>query len=80
MPVAVKRRITRAEARAYRARWQAVNAAERSELRAASAEDKLRQLAALMASVEQMGWSEALAAEEAVARERWARLRRAYGV
>jgi hypothetical protein len=39
---------------------------------------KFRQLAALRASVDQLAWSEALAAEEAEVRERWRRLREAY--
>lgn len=78
--IVVKSRLTKAQARAFVARWRAVNAAEIRELRAASVERKLRQLAALMASAEQLGWTEALAAEEAVVRERWRRLRQAYGV
>jgi hypothetical protein len=39
----------------------------------------LRQLAALMASAETMGWTEALAAEEAEVRDRWNRLRAIFG-
>lgn len=73
-------RLTRAEARAYRRRWARANAAEIAELRATDPEQKLRQLAVLMASVDQMGWSEPLEAEVAAVRERWTRLRRAYAV
>lgn len=62
------------------ARWRAVRAAEIEALREASPEQKLRQLAALMASVRKLGWGEVLAADEAAAREQWSRLRRAYGV
>ncbi len=76
----MKRRLKPSEARAFRERWRIVNAAEREELQATPPEIKLRQLAALMASVAQLGWTEALAAEEAEVRERWNRLRRAYGV
>lgn len=76
----MKRRLNPTEARAFRARWALVNAAEREELQATPPAVKLRQLAALMASVAQLGWTEALAAEEAEVRERWNRLRRAYGV
>lgn len=76
----MKRRLTRAEARGFAARWQRVHAAERDELRATPVAVKLRQLAALMASVDQLGWSEALAAGEEEVRERWQRLRKAYRV
>ncbi len=75
-----KPRMTKAEGRAFVARWKRVHEAEREELRRTPPEVKLRQLAALMASVEQLGWSEALAAGEEVVRERWKRLRKAYGV
>jgi len=40
--------------------------------------DKFRQVAALLASARKLGWAEALAAEEDLVRERWARLRREY--
>ncbi len=71
----LKKALTRAEAQAFRARWEMVNAAEQVELQATSFDRKLRQLAALMASVEPLGWTEALAAEEAEVRNRWNRLR-----
>lgn len=67
--------ITTAQAKAFQERWLAVNAAERDELRLTSMATKANQLASLMASVDQMGWSESLAEEEAVARARWAMLR-----
>jgi hypothetical protein len=54
-----------------------VNAAERTELLATPLDRKLRQLAALMTSVQSLGWTEALAAEEAEVRTRWNRLRAA---
>ena len=73
-------RMTKEDADAFRARWKLVNHAEREELRATPVEVKFRQLAALMASVEQLGWTQALAEEEAEVRERWNRLRKAYGV
>jgi hypothetical protein len=62
------------EARAFKARWALVNAAEREELQATSLGLKLAQLAALMSSVDQLGWTESLAAEEDVVRDRWLRL------
>ena len=73
-------RITKAQALAYWTRWQTVNAAERVELQATPIAHKLRQLAALMASVKKLGWTESLAGEEAQVRDRWNRLRKAYHV
>lgn len=70
------RRIAKAEAREFRRRWHLVNAAEREELRTTPLTRKLRQTAALMASIGQLGWTEQLASEEAEVRERWNRLRR----
>jgi hypothetical protein len=55
-----------------------VNTAERAELRTTPLDRKLRQLAALMASVQALGWTEALAAEDAEVRARWNRLRAAH--
>ena len=72
--------MTRDDGEAFKARWAMVNTAERDELRTTSMDKKLRQLAALMASVEKLGWDEALAAEEIQAREQWRRLRQAYGI
>lgn len=73
----LKKPLTRKEARAFRARWEMVNAAERIELLKTPLDHKLRQLAALMASVQPLGWTDALAAEEAEVRARWNRLRAA---
>ena len=67
--------ITAAQAKAFQARWSVANAAERDELRRTSMTTKANQLASLMASVDQMGWTESLAEEEAVVRARWAILR-----
>lgn len=72
--------MTQAEGVAFKARWAMVEAAERDELRATPMDKKVRQLAALMASVEKLGWDQALADEEHMAREQWRRLRGAYGV
>lgn len=72
--------LSKAEVQAWRQRWRLANEAERAELQATPPEEKLRQLAALMASVDAMGWREALAGEEEVVRQRWLRLRRAWGV
>lgn len=67
--------MTREQAAAYRQRWALVNQAEREELRATSMDEKFRQLAALMASVDDFGWREALEEEEEQGREIWRRLR-----
>ena len=75
----MKRRMTVGEARAFAARWRLANDAEIAELRATSPAVKLKQLAALMSSAGPMGWTEALAAEENEVRQRWIKLRKAYG-
>jgi hypothetical protein len=62
------------------ARWRLVNDAEREELRSTPVEVKARQLASLMGMAVALGWTEALAAEAAEVRERWIRLRKAYGL
>jgi hypothetical protein len=74
-----KPEISPEEARAFAKRWQAVNEFELNELRSTSAELKFQQLCSLWASVSAFGWTEALAREEGIARERWAALRRVYG-
>jgi hypothetical protein len=76
----MNRRMNKAEADAFKKRWQIVNKAERDEMRTASYELKFRQLAALMASVADLGWQEPLDEGVAEVRARWARLRRLYGV
>ncbi|OGI51135.1 MAG: hypothetical protein A3E57_01440 [Candidatus Muproteobacteria bacterium RIFCSPHIGHO2_12_FULL_60_33] len=73
----MKPKMTKADAVAFRARWTAVNEAERKELRATTMRRKFRQLAALMASVNKFGWVEPLAQEESGVRMRWNRLRKA---
>ena len=62
----------------FRDRWRRVNAAEIEELRRTPMETKLRQLAALMASCDAMGWTPKLAAEEEQVRALWIRLREAW--
>ena len=73
----MKRRISQAEAHAFRARWQLANMAEREELRATPIAHKLRQLAALMASARMLGEATDHGKEETEIRGRWNRLRRA---
>ena len=72
------KRLTRGEARVFKKRWEAVNAAEWEELALTPVAHKFRQIAALLASAGRLGWTEALAAEEGQVRDRWARLRRFY--
>ena len=67
--------LTKEQGAQYLKRWELLAQAEREELRAMSMDEKLRCTAALMASVEPMGWSEALDAEDAEVRARWMRLR-----
>jgi hypothetical protein len=65
--------MTKEMAQQWRARWQAVDEREAQELRKQSFDEKLRALAFLMASADLFDMS-SLAAEDVVARERWARL------
>ena len=76
----MKAEITKPAAQAFRRRWEAVGAAELEELRRTPVATKFRQLAALMASVQELGWEQELASEETEVRNRWKRLRRACGV
>ncbi|MBI5193647.1 MAG: hypothetical protein HZA08_09440 [Nitrospirae bacterium] len=73
-------KITKKEAIEFKKRWEAINAFEHEELRRTSMEMKLQQLAALMASVKELGWHKSLSEGEEKLRDRWNRLRRAYNV
>jgi hypothetical protein len=68
--------ITRQDARAYQERWRLVHEAEVAELRQLSPDDKMRQLAALMALGRALGWLEVLESEPARRSENWLRLQR----
>jgi hypothetical protein len=70
--------MTKREARAWKRRWEAVNKAEREELRKTTAETKLHQLNALVNSARRLGWREGSDREDAEIRDRWNRLRRYY--
>jgi hypothetical protein len=76
----MQRRMTKADGLAMKARWKKVNDAEREELRRSSPTLRLRQLSALMALAKELGWHEALAEGESEVRQRWRKLRKAYGV
>lgn len=70
--------ISKGEAQAFKRRWETVNAAERRELASTPLADKFHQVATLLTSAREFGWTETSAAEENMVRERWARLRREY--
>jgi hypothetical protein len=70
--------MTKAEAQAWKERWRRINQGEIDELRASTPDQNLRQLAALMASVDALGLTEALLAEEEETRRRWCEIHRAY--
>ena len=61
----------------YMERWALVERWLVRERRATSMETKLHQLAALMTSASEMGWSGALDEEDEAVRERWMAVRRA---
>jgi len=71
-------KIPKAEAKAFKKRWERVNAAQRHELRQTSLSKKILQLASLMASVKAMRWDKSLSKEVTAVRNRWKRLRKAY--
>lgn len=68
----------RDELLAHQDRWRLVEAREIEELRSASVEHKLTQVAALMASVDAFRWREGLADDRPVW-DRWQRLRERLG-
>jgi hypothetical protein len=70
--------MTKEDLLAYKERYRAVNALEIEHLRSMTLEQKFEQAAALMESVDSMGWAEALAADDDQAREWWIRLKEAY--
>ncbi len=65
--------MTSADAQAWMAGWKALAKRERDELRKESHREKFKALAVLMASTDLFDVSQ-LAGEDAIARERWARL------
>ena len=71
-------RLTKAEALAFRRRWQRAGAREEEELRSTSLEVKWRQFNTLLGWAHQFGWAAALGEGEAEVRKRWARLRKEF--
>ncbi len=74
----VKRKLSKAEARAYRERWRLVNSREEQELQSTSPELKWQQFLTLLHWAREFSWTEQLSEGEAEVRERWARLKRAH--
>lgn len=72
----MKKTITKTQARAFKKRWEAINARQRDELRKTSYIQKLQKLSALMASVKLMGWDKSISIGEEEVRERWKMLKR----
>jgi hypothetical protein len=66
------------EVRAWKKRWELVNAREIEELRQTPMEVKFQQLASPMAMARELGWVDHSPQEVAEVRERWIRLRKAY--
>ena len=73
-------KITKAQAKDFRKRWRIVGRAQRRELQLTPVSTKFEQLAALMSSAQQMGFTKSLDSEEAEVRKRWIRLREVSGV
>jgi hypothetical protein len=70
--------LTKAQAQAFRKRWQRVNAREVEELRSTGVDVKWRQFLTLLGWSRRPEWAAALAEGETEVRQRWARLRKAY--
>ena len=75
--VATRQPISPQDATRYQERWAIVRERLNEELRATSMETKLCQLANLMQSAREMGWSVSLDEEDEAVRARWMALRRA---
>ena len=74
--VATRQPVSPQAAARYRERWAIAREQIDEELRATSMEAKLRQLANLMQSAGEMGWSQSLDEEDDAVRARWMALRR----
>jgi hypothetical protein len=72
-------RLSPREAQAFVARWEGVSAFKARGLCRKSLDEKLRELAGLMASARAFGWQRRTVKETAAVRARWNRLRRALG-
>jgi hypothetical protein len=72
-----KIQITRSEAVSFMKRWKIVNTFQKEELRVLSVDEKLGQLAMLMALAKELEWTAATDTEVATTRDRWNKLREA---
>jgi hypothetical protein len=71
--------LSKKDARAFRKRWRLVNARQEEELRTTSIEVKWQQFNTLLRWAHEFGWTEALGEGDAEVRERWVRIRKAFG-
>ena len=69
--------MTPEQARAFFERWKLVQEVEAAELRRASMDSKLKQLAALMESRKTFGFDPERETQAQTVRERWERIRQA---
>jgi hypothetical protein len=74
----IRNSIAKADAVAFRKRWEMVNAIQEEELRGLSADEKLAQLSMLMTLAKELDWTESLEIEASEVRNRWNKLRKAY--
>lgn len=74
--ILMTRPLTKAEAHAFRRRWEQVNLHEEEELRVMSLEVRWRQFNTLLRWASQFQWTAALGEGEEEVRERWMRLRK----
>jgi len=70
----MNQQINKSEAQAFRKRWDAVNAADKKELRKISSARKFRQLSSLITWGRYFGWMESGEDGVAEVRKRWNRL------
>jgi len=71
-------KMTAKDAQEWRDRWRVVNAHRAAEVRAMTADEKIRQLAELMSAPVSAERVKSRAAEVEIVRQRWAKLRNAY--
>ena len=74
--IATRQPISPQAAARYQERWSIASKRLNEELRATSMETKLRQLAKLMQSAREMGWSQSLDEEDDAVRAMWMAIRR----
>lgn len=70
--------MTKKDAKAFRRRWRMVNDFTLQESRRASVQDRYRDYLSLMELALALGWDKDLSREDALVRQRWNELRKAY--